>query len=45
MIGVDSFEESLNGHVWPSRDGKDDGYGGYETSGVRFGDMRVSMCI
>ena len=42
MIGVDSFQESLNGHIWPSRDGKDDGY---ETSGVRFGEMRVAMCI
>ena len=31
MMGVDSFEESLSGHAWPSRDGKDDGY---EMSGV-----------
>ena len=35
MMGVDSFEESLSGHAWPSRDGKDDGCDGYEMSGVR----------
>ena len=35
MMGVDSFEKSLSGNAWPSRDGKDDGCDGYEMSGVR----------